>query len=167
MIRLAKFIDVPRIVELLVEMQAASKYRDVSDVDLKAAHQLVANCVQRNGHTTDGGALVQVIEVAGQIEGFMIGVLGRVYHIGKKLNADDAFLHCTKKAPRTAMKRLFAGYMDWATSNPRVATIKASWTDALPGASRMGVFYQRQGFQRVGEIYERVAAAPAEMEMAA
>lgn len=167
MIRAAKFVDVPRIVELLVEMQAASKYRDISEVDERAAHALVAHCVQRNGHTTDGGALVQVVEVSGTVEGFMIGVLGRVYHIGKKLNADDAFLHCTKRAPKSAMNRLFQAYLDWAMSNPRVATIKASWTDALPGAARMGGFYTKKGFSRVGEIFERVATAPAEMELAA
>lgn len=166
MIRAAKFADIPRIVELMVEMQSASKYRDVSEVDVKVAHQLVAHCIQRNGHTTDGGALVQVVDVAGQVEGFMMGVLGRVYHIGKKLNADDAFLHCTKRAPKTAMKRLFKAYMDWATSNPRVATIKASWTDALPGAARMGAFYKGQGFERVGEIFERVIT-PSEVRMAA
>jgi len=167
MIRPAKFVDIPRIVELMVEMQAASKYRDISDVDERAAHNLVAHCVQRNGHTTDGGAWVTVVEFRGVVEGFMMGVLGRVYHIGKRLNADDAFLHCTKRAPRSAMTRLFDGYLKWAIDNPRVATIKASWTDALPGASRMSKLYGKKGFVRVGEIWERVATPPVELEMAA
>ncbi len=167
MIRAAKFADVPRIVELMIEMQSVSKYRDVSDVDEREAHHLAASCIQRNGHTTSGGAWVQVVERDGVVEGFMIGLLDRVYHIGKKLTAIDLFLYCSPRAPKTAMPTLVNGYLAWAENNPRVATIKASWTDAVPGAERMSGLYARKGLTKIGEIFEKNVATPVALGIAA
>jgi hypothetical protein len=97
-----------------------------------------------------------VAEKDGEIEGFFYGALDRVYHVGKRLMANDAFLYMTEKAdPRDLLKLLHA-YVDWAEHNPKVAMIKFSWTDALPGAERMAMVYERLGFERAGEIFERV-----------
>jgi hypothetical protein len=137
-------------------MHMASKYRDSDAVDTEYAHRLVAQCVQRHGHTTDGGSWVMVCEKDDTVEGFIIGLLDRVYHIGKRLCAYDLFLYCTPRSGRD-MAALVDSYFGWADNNPRVGFVKASWTDAVKGASRMGKFYQRKGFELIGEIYERVA----------
>lgn len=157
MIRPAKFIDVPRIVELMGEMHRHSKYAFVDEVDEAAAHKLVAAFVQRHGGSHDGATLVMVSETEGKVvEGFMLGALDRVYHIGKRLSANDVFLYVSDYAPRTDALRMFEAYMSWATNNPKVAVIKASYTDAIEGAGRMVGVYERKGFHKIGEIFERL-----------
>ena len=42
-------------------------------------------CVTRHGGQHEGGALVMVAEHDGQVEGFIVGMLDRVYHIGDRL----------------------------------------------------------------------------------
>ena len=60
MIRPAKFVDTPRIVELLGQMHQESRYRDVDEVDPKAAHRLISHAIHRHGHEHEGGAFVMV-----------------------------------------------------------------------------------------------------------
>lgn len=157
MIRPAKFTDIPRIVELLCEMQAASKYAGLVEVDEKKAHRLIAQCIHRHGHQHDGGSLVMVAVRDSRVEGLMVGILSPVYEIGTKLAASDVFLYCSKKAEATDFLRLFESYVRWASVNPKVFEIKASWTDVSSEAERMEKVYERFGFRRCGAIYERRA----------
>lgn len=154
MIRPAKFADVPRIVELLCEAHAKSRYAAVTPVNEQAAHRLVAGCVQRHGHTTVGGSLVMVWEIDGEVTGMIIGVIDRIYHIGEKLSANDLYLYSQGGQSLPAIM-LFNAYMDWALGNPNVAEVHASWTDALPDAERVITIYKRCGFERCGEIWKR------------
>jgi hypothetical protein len=157
MIRPATFSDIPRLADLLEEMHAASKYAGRVNVDRRAACALLQQCVTRHNGKHEGGAFVMVTETAGQVEGFMVGLLDRVYHIGDKLAANDVFLHASTKASKSAARALFAAYVSWAAENPKVVEIRASWTDALPGAERIAFMYQKVGFRRCGEIFERAA----------
>ena len=157
MIRPAKFIDTPRLVELLCEMQRRSKYAGHVGVDEKAAHTLIAQAIQRHGGSHYGASLVMVAEQDEQVEGFIIGMLDRVYHIGDRLSAQDLFLYCTELAQPRDFLRLFNAYLNWASVIPKVWEIKASWTDTLPDAAEIGRLYERLGFQQCGAIYERTA----------
>ena len=155
MIRGAKFYDTVRIVELLHEMHRKSRYRDVDHVDDKAAHRLITQAIHRHGGVHDGGALVMVSIKDQKVEGFLVGMLDRTYHIGKKLMAQDVFLYLSKKADPADLVRLMKAYLDWAGNNPKVVEIKASWTDALPEADRVEALYERMGFRRCGAIWCR------------
>lgn len=155
MIRPAKFVDVPRIVELLTEMHAVSRYKDRVGVNHKVAHNLAAQCIQKHGGTHDGGSLVYVAERDGVVEGVMIGMLDRVYHIGDMLMANDVFLYCSPRAYPMDMPKLFDAYMQWAQENPRVYEIGASWTDVADGAERIEAMYERKGFRKAGAIWKR------------
>lgn len=84
----------------------------------------------------------------------MAGVLDRVYHIGDRLTANDVYLYVRPTARAAHSLQLIDAYLRWATGNPKVIEIKLSWTDALPGAARIGELYGRKGFHRIGEIYE-------------
>lgn len=158
MIRPAKFVDIPRLVDLLCEMHGASKYAGTVDVDRKAAHTLMQQCVTRHGGKHEGAALVMVAEHEGQIEGFVVGLLDRVYHIGTKLAANDVYLHVTEKGRPRDVRRLLDAYVAWAAENPKVAEIRLSWTDTMEGAEKIDGLYKRMGFRRCGAIYERGVA---------
>lgn len=155
MIRAAKFFDAVRIVELMHELHAKSRYKTLDAVDDKAAHRLVTHAIHRHGHLHDGGALVMVSVRDQRVEGFIIGMLDRTYHIGKKLMAQDVFLYLSKKADAADAVRLVKAYIDWATNNPKVIEVKLSWTDALPDAERIEQLYERLGFRRCGAIWSR------------
>lgn len=163
-IRPAKFGDVPRIVELLVEMHGKSRYDEVDEVDEGYSHKLIAQCVQRHGGTTDGGSLVYVAERDGVVEGMMVGTLDRTYHIGKKLRANDVFLYCSDRAFPADFMKLFGAYAQWALNNPRVVEVWGSWTDAVPGAERIEGLYQKHGFRRCGAVWSKTVYTPAMAE---
>lgn len=155
MIRPAKFVDVPRIVELLVEMQQSGRYREIDEVDERAAHQLVAQAIQRHGGIHYGGAHVMVAEKNEIVEGFIIGMLDRIYHIGTRLAANDVFLYVSPRGRAVDCLHLLRSYIDWAETCPKVRITKLSWTDALPDAEQIERVYNSMGFRRCGGIYER------------
>jgi hypothetical protein len=157
LIRAAKMVDIPRIVDLLVEMQTRSKYAGSVDVDVPHAKKVIGAFIQRAPGSHDGGTLVKVVEHKGIVEGFIVGILDRIYGIGDKLVANDVFLHCTTKAPPGSVLGLFRSYVRWAEENPKVVEIKASWIDTLSGAEKVAVMYERLGFKKVGEIFGRGA----------
>jgi hypothetical protein len=156
MIRAASHSDLPRLRDLLLEMQRVSKFYPDIDVDQPTARSILLTGVQRHGGLTLGGANVQVVEKNGQVEAFMLGMLDRVYHIGNRLQANDIYLYATQAAPKTAAVQLLKGYIAWALGNPKVAKIMLSWTDALGvDGEKLARVYEKLGFHRVGEIWER------------
>ena len=157
MIRAAKFVDIPRMVELLCLAHAASKYAGRVPVSQSAAHTLLQQAVTRHGGQHAGGALVMVAEVDGEVQGLMVGALTRVYEIGEKLQANDLFLFVTPAAGKTDASRLLDAYIEWADANPKVdrEDVKLSYTDALPGGERVEAMYAKKGFRRCGAIFER------------
>lgn len=159
MIRRATASDLPRLYDLLLEIQQKSKYFPDIEVDERAARSLLMTGIQRNGSMHDGGSLMLVEERSGNVEGFIMGMLDRIYHIGTRLCANDIYLYCTDAASKTAALRLAKGYIDWAMGNPKVAKIMLSWTDALGvDGESIGRMYGGLGFHKVGEIWERNGA---------
>lgn len=156
MIRAARLDDLAALHGLVLDMHRATDYgaRGVH-VSEKAAKNLFRDAVIRNGRTNDGGTLVNVVEVAGKLVGFMVGALQRVYLIGSRLEAVDVFLFCSKAAPARAPERLIDAYLAWARSNPKVAEITLSFTNAGGvKTGKLAKLYERKGFARCGEIWK-------------
>lgn len=154
--RHATLNDCARIFELVLEMHSESKFPPDVGVDHITARSLIMTAIQRNGGLHQGGTIVLVEEKDGAVEAFVIGILDRVYHIGNRLASNDLFLYASKRARRGASIRLFRGYVQWALSNPKVAKIMGSWTDALgPEVEKIEALYRKEGFHRIGAIWER------------
>lgn len=166
MIRAALPSDFPRIKALFAEMHEGSKFAGRTAISDRALHDLLLMALGNRNRPIAGGTHFSVATKKDRVEGFMIGMLDRVYHIGTKLVAQDMFLHVTKDGFKTDVSRLIDDYLSWANSNPNVIEINLSWTDALPGAERVSNLYQRKGFVCVGGIYQRQPVRP-EVEMAA
>lgn len=159
MLRPAAPGDLARLYSLVLEMHKASEYpaREI-DVSEPVTRKLLLDAIARNGRTNDGGTLFNVVERGGQIEGFMLGILQRVYMIGNRLEAQDFWLYCTPKAPARASARLIDAYVAWADGNPKVADIVLSWTDtAGVDGAKIGRLYNSRGFIRRGEIWKRAS----------
>lgn len=157
MIRQATIPDLPALYDLVLEMYRATDYpaRGLS-VSEPAAKGLLRDAVVRNGRTNDGGTLFNVIEVDGQLVGFMIGALQRVYMIGNRLEAQDIYLFCSPAAPVRAPERLIDAYIEWAASNAKVAEITLSFTN-VGGVkvAKLARLYKRKGFSQIGQIWKR------------
>lgn len=159
MIRPATLSDLPRLFELVQEMQASTYYAkmaDPVDIDPATVRSILMDGVRRQGLAKSGGTLLSVVDVAGKLEGFMLGVLQRVYSIGNRLEAQDFWLFCTKSAPARGAGKLIDAYIEWASAIPKVAEIRLSWTDAAGDkGQRLGNLYERKGFAQCGAIYKR------------
>lgn len=160
MIRPARMGDVFRLVELLVQAHDSSRYAGKVAVDQPAARRTLAQFIQRNGGTHEGGTMVAVVEDDGAVQGFVAGLLDRVYHIGDKLAANDVFLVAAPDAPATTVRRLLAAYVTWANGVPDCVEVMLSHTDALASGERMGAIYERMGFVQCGAIYRRDTVRP-------
>lgn len=158
-VRAAKFADIPRLTDLMIEIHAASKYAGKVDVDVKHTKAMFMAMIQRHGGKHDGATLVNVVENRdGAVAGFMVGLLDRVYHVGAMLAAKDAFLYVQRgRAGALDAARLIDAYVAWASENSKVYEINLSWTDTMPGADRVDSLYVAKGFTRCGAIYERGA----------
>lgn len=157
--RAARTTDAFAMVDLLVEQHSRSRYVAAGHVDALFARRLMAQAVQRNGGTTAGSTLVNVIEDDdGEVVAFMLGVLDRIYHVGSRLCAQDMFLVSGPRASNRSAIKLLNAYVEWAQSNPAVHEIMLSHTDALPEGDRMGAVYARLGFDRCGGIYRKTVS---------
>ncbi len=157
MLRPARFVDVPRMVEMLVEQQQQAKiYADV-EVDQPYTRRLLAQFVQRHGGIHDGATCLFVVESdKGVIEAFCAGVMTRVYEIGTLLCAKDAFLVATKGANPRAALQLIDAYVAWADMSPKCYEINLSRTDILSSGARMDKIYIRKGFEPCGRIFRKL-----------
>lgn len=155
-IRPAKFADIPRLTELVKEGYERCKYKDLGAVDEKAAKGLFMHAIQRHGLQTEGGACVFVAERNGKVEGYIIGVLARVYHVGDHLEASDLHFFQSENGNPADAVRLFGAYIKWASGNKKVVIARNGATDIIdPDWSRAAKLFERAGFVQSGVIYER------------
>lgn len=156
-IRGARFSDIPRLLELMAEGHRRSRYAQVCAMSRDAAKQLLMGALQRTEVKGPGGTLVHVAEAGSTVEGFIIGVTDRVYHVGEALSATDLLFYVSARAGRLDFVRLFEAFEAWALANPRVIEIRPGITDIVDGdaAAKLGSLYERRGYQRCGAIYQR------------
>ena len=132
-----------------------SKYRDRGSVSTKEIKSLLVNAIQRHGLTSAGGACVFVSEHEGVVDGFIAGLLDRVYHIGDKLSATDFFLYVASDGAPASAGGLIDAFVDWALAIEAVAEIRLAATDIIQDYERTAALYRRKGFTQTGVIYER------------
>lgn len=155
MIRAATLADLPRLHALVQEMHARSIYADIP-LHQATVRSVLLDGVKRHGGLHASSTLFNVIEFRGQIEGMMLGILQPLYLICERLESQDFWLYCSKRAPAIGAAQLLDAYTEWASNNPKVHEVKLSWTDALHvDGDRLAKLYQRKGFARIGGIYRR------------
>ena len=154
-VRPAKFGDINRLAELLEQGYQRSKYRDRGSIIIKETKALLVNAIQRHGLKSAGGSCVFVSEHDGLVDGFIAGLLDRVYHIGDKLSATDFFFYVAPDGSPTSAGGLIDAFIDWALDIETVAEIRLAATDIIQDYERTAALYRRKGFTQTGVIYER------------
>ena len=141
--------------ELLEQGHRRSKYRDRGSVNTKEAKSLLVNAIQRHGLPSVGGACVFVSEHEGVVDGFITGLLERVYHIGDKLSATDFYFYVAPEGSPTSAGSLADAFIEWALGIEAVIVMQLSATDIIQDYERAAALYRRKGFTQTGVIYER------------
>jgi hypothetical protein len=158
MLRTAKPADAGRIVDLLAETHARSRYADLP-FDRRFTFGLVQQAIQRNmgdqRRRVPGGGRRHRPEG----RGFDHRDAFRVYLILDALSAKDLFLIASDKASPMAARKLMGAYAEWAERNPKVYEIELTHTDVTPESARMGEVYERMGFEPFGHAYRRANPA--------
>ena len=155
MIRPAINGDIPRLAEIMMDLHARSKFASRCTVNKGEVKRMFLGFIARNQSRGIGGTCVFVAERDGKVEGFMVGLLDQVYHIGSKLSANDVYFTVTQRADPRDASRLLSAYDAWASANPNVITINLSATDVIEPTKRVEKLFRRRGFIRCGAIYER------------
>lgn len=156
--RPARMTDVFSLVDILDVRQADSRYADNVEVDKPYARKMLAGLIQRNGGTNEGGTFVHVAVKDGKVTAFVAASLSRIYGIGVYLGACDHFLIGYADCPPSVLDRLLDAYIEWASNNPKVVEIGASWSDAIPGSERFDLIYPRKGFSPCARTFRRVCS---------
>lgn len=166
-IRPARSVDAPAIAELLADRVVDTCYADRDEVDVPYARKMFAYAAQRHGNTNEGGMFLMVAEdETGKIAAFLMASLGRVYGVGRKLAAADNYLVGRRDCPAFVLRNLFELYVGWASGNPRVAEIGASWSDAFPGSEGWAPIFKRMGFEPCAQSFRRLNVAQTQAEAA-
>ena len=168
-LRRAQSIEAPELVKIIVERHADSRYASLCGVDEVVARKIMAHAIHRHGGTNEGASFVEVAvdEATGQVDAFILGSLSRVYGFGDKLASSDDLLIGRKHVSPFVLDRLFARYMNWAMSNPKVVEIGGTWNLSIEGAERFGAVFERRGFTKIGEIWSVVPSEESSKGVAA
>jgi len=151
-LRPARFVDVPAMVDILVEKQPMSRYAEIDTIDTDYARKMLAQCVQRHGGDKAGATCANVIERDGEIVAFMVGQLDRLYGLGHLLSAHDLLL-VARNGTMSCGRRLMKAYIDWAFAIPKVVEVFATHSDILPSTKKSRLLFSQLGFTESGKAY--------------
>lgn len=158
MIRQANCTDIPRIVALMAEGHARSKYAGSGEVDRTYAKQMLARMFMLHGGRSCEGTWCMVSEVDGVVEGYHLGAQQRIGLVGSKFEATDVQVYLSEKAGPFDFIAMTESFLTWAEGQPRIITIRPGLHDfILTGeqVKRLAGVYERYGFRQVGVILER------------
>ena len=144
MIRIAKNRDIKQIIRVSKEAHQLSISNDVP-LDEKILWKNIQVCVLSAEH------LVNVVDVAGSIEGVFIGVTNQLWY-SKKKQSTDLFFYVTDKG-RGWGSSLLRAYIRWARTNKGVAEITLGITSGIGDMNRTRQLYERMGAIKMGDSF--------------
>jgi hypothetical protein len=154
MIRPAKFGDIPRLTDLMREMQGRSCYAHCT-LEEGRFKEICRQAIQAHG----GSACLFVAERDGQVQGFVIGALERLYGIAKERYASDLLTYTAEGADARDGIGLYDALLAWAEEVAEafdVVAIELGATDAVSDHQRTGRLLERKGLTQYGAIYRKV-----------
>lgn len=154
MVREAKFADIPVLLALLEEGHKIGKYKDYN-IDISTAKQVFMGVLQRTTVKGEGGTCAFVYDDDG-VQGFIIGITERIYHIAKEFMATDIFFYIAKEYnDPLAFRMLLKSFEEWAWSIPRVKKIDLGITNIIGDPHRLAIIYRRFGYVDSGLMVEK------------
>lgn len=154
-IRKPTFSNIPAMLELFREMHKRSRYAGIATLDEQLIKQSLARAMQLHCSPNDGGSWLMVVEQDGVIEGFLLGVLERLYHVARELTATDVFFYVSERAHPNAAGQLLDEFTKWADACGKVIELRFGVSDAIGDPERTGALYRRRGYRPAGLIFAK------------
>ncbi|CAO3403518.1 hypothetical protein [Azospirillum palustre] len=151
MIRPAKFADILRLADLAVEMHQRSVYADRATLEIARFKKLCIPAIQNHGK----GACLYVADTGGRVDGFIVGVIDRLYGISSEFYATDLFFYVSPTADARAASGLADAFLRWAEGAPGVIEVRPGISGAMEGWERAGKLWERKGLRLDGAMYVR------------
>ena len=152
-VRAAKFTNIPRLVELVKQAHARSRYTHGIEVDIEHTKQWLMGCIQRHDGKGEGATFVLVSVDGDMIEGFIVGLAARIQEVLDKLYVTDWMFYTSPVAPARDALTMLRMVTDWGTDNPKVAEVTFGATDVIGDYAPTTVLYRRIGLEQRGVIY--------------
>jgi len=152
-VRPANFVDIPRLVDIMVEAHATSRDAALTTFDEIAAKQLLAQSIQRHGQLNYMGSLVLVAERDNEVTGFVIGIIDLVYPCLKELKVTDLLFIVTEQIDPRDARDIVLALIRWAEDNPKVIKILLGATDDATDWTRVAGLYTGAGLEQCGGLY--------------
>lgn len=153
MIRPARFVDIPRLLELAHEMHRLSRYAryEAGPAVEERFKKLAIRGIQAHGKAT----CLFVAEEEGKVEGFVLGIVDLVYHVLHERYATDLYLWASERAPPLAGVGLLEALEKWARSVPNVIELRLGSVSAIVDWHALEPLYKRRGFEQDGALYRK------------
>lgn len=149
MIRPAKFVDILRLAEVMRDAHGRSAYVERAELDVAAFKKLCVESLRAHGK----GACLFVAERDGVVEGFLIGVVDRIYGILKAHYATDVLFIASPRVDPRDPARLLDAFLEWAASVQTVIEVRLGVSDAIGPWERTAKLYERKGLRRNGAMF--------------
>lgn len=159
-VRRAKYLDIPRIVELLRDGHKRSRYNGTkAGVDIQCMKSLLMTSIQKHDSRGEGATHVLVSENDGVVEGIIIGVACRIQESLDMLYVSDLVFYQSEKASPADAILLMQGVVNWANGMTKVFEITVGATDVIGDYERTAKLFQRMGMHQTGVLYTMEVSA--------
>jgi hypothetical protein len=148
MIRPAKFADILALADLAVEMHQRSVYARRATLEIDRFKKLCIQAIQNHGK----GSCLFVADAV-TVEGFILGVVDRLYGISREFYATDLFFYASPCADARAASCLADAFLGWATGVPNVIEVRPGVSGAMEHWERAGKLWERKGLRLDGAMY--------------
>lgn len=151
------FADALGILDVLRWAHAHSVYAGLT-FDEVEANRVICHAIQKHGHKNASGTFVQVSEVEGKVEGFIVGVLTRVYHCHVEVGASDLWYITTPRCPARDRVGLMVTFTDWAERHPKCVEVTVAASGAMGAEDRFVKILDKLGYEKFGSLYRKAFA---------
>lgn len=156
MIRHAKIGDVVALLDLIEAALAKSQYAGSGEIDRDYAGALLRRSMHFSGKSAPGSTLILVSEADGKIEGYFLGVLDRVYQLGKPLAANEVHFYLSENADARDAIRILDAFEAWADSNDRVIEKRIGASNFMGEPDpRFAALLERRGFTKGATVFSK------------
>lgn len=157
MIRLAKFEDIPRCLEILEAAHKRTIYAQLGSVNREKARGIITTMAVRMTSAGSERTFFMVAQKAGVVQGFLCALLNPIYQIGSRDQATDLYTIVDEsKADPADFLKLISAYKSWAMKQPSVLEVEAAVTDIMGKQAwqRLLPVYEQLGFEQSGVIFK-------------
>lgn len=154
MIRVAKFEDIPRVIELLEMAHKRTIYASIGNVSARRARDIVEEMGARMESRGLQRTFFWVAVKSGVVQGFLIGHLQPIYQIGDKLEGTDLYTLLNERCADPAdFVKLVVRYKAWLQQQPDVIQASVGITDIImPNWQELVPVYEGLGFKQTGVV---------------